>query len=125
MSALELAESALDHIEPLGEQDRFRIRNEMQVRVAGELLGPHAEDENQIMFKWVASLKGTSLSKKFQQIIDAHPEFIDQYGDTNEQHAYDQDSVVLKIEDLLKQDPIIAEILNGVHELAPKDYTKV
>ncbi len=112
MNTHESVESDIEHTGlVLSEQDKLRIINEMQVRVASELLGPHSEDENQIMFKWVASSKGTSLSKKFREIINEHPELIEQYADVNELHAYNQDSVIAKIEEFLHEDPVSADIL--------------
>ena len=112
MNTLESGQSDIDNVkENLSEQDKFRISNEIQVRVAGELLGPHSEDENQIMFTWVALSRGTSLSKKFREIMGEHPELIEQYADVNELHAYNQDSVIAKVEEFIREDPIMAEIL--------------
>jgi len=112
MTSSEVVEPQIDHDESvLSNEDRIRISNEIQIRVAGELLGPSSETENQVMFKWVALSQGTSLSKRFREIMRDHPELIDQYADTNELHAYNQDAVIVKVEEFFREDPVIATIL--------------
>ncbi len=112
MTSSEVVEPNTDHAESvLSNEDRMRISNDIQIRVAGELLGPRSETENQVMFKWVALSQGTSLSKKFREIMRDHPELIEQYADTNEIHAYNQDAVIAKVEEFLREDPVTAIIL--------------
>ena len=125
MNIPESVESDIDdQKETLTEQDRFRINNEIQVRVAGELLGSHSEDENQVMFKWVALSQGTSLSKKFREIISEHPELIEQYADVHELHAYNQDAVIAKVEEFLREDPVTASILAKMPQKISQEQAK-
>lgn len=89
--------------EKLNGEHEIRLINEMQIRVARELLGTDGKSDNEIMLAWVDKSKGQSLSKKFRAIIELHPELVEQYEDTDKLHAFNQDFVVTKIEKLLRE----------------------
>lgn len=82
---------------------KIGIINELQIRVARELLGTDGKNDNEIMFAWVDKSKGQSISEKFRLIIETHPEFIEQYEDLDKLHTFNQDFVVAKIEELLRE----------------------
>ena len=96
--------------EVLSDQDRRRIVNEMQIRVARELFSKDSLNDNEIMFKWVDQSRGDSLSRMFRQIIESHPELVEQYADANHLHQYNQDSVIAKIEELLKENHFLPSV---------------
>ena len=103
-------QGTIEH-EELSDGDRFKLINELQMRVARELLAPklaadcavaEGNHDNDIMFKWVDDANGPSLSQRFREIVDAHPGLLEQYANKSDLHQYDQDAVVAKIEELLK-----------------------
>lgn len=99
-------------LERLSDEERRKLVSELQIRVAREMCAPKDSPEcaapsgdrdNEIMFKWVDSSDGPSLSARFREIIDAHPELVERYADKSDLHEYDQDAVVARIEGLLNQ----------------------